>query len=407
MGGYGLLGERLGHSFSPRIHSLLGGYDYRLIEVAPSALDGFMRAGQFDGLNVTIPYKKAVVPYCAQLSPRAQALGNVNTIVRRPDGSLYGDNTDYCGFETLVRTSGIDVRGAKCAVLGSGGASCTAQAVLRDLGAARVLCISRRGTYNYTDITPWAGTEILVNATPVGMYPNNGTAPVDLAALPRCRAVFDLIYNPARTALMLDAEARQIPAFGGLLMLVAQARAAAELFTGAAIDDSRVAAVVRQLAAETGNVILIGMPGCGKSSVGAALARRTGRTFVDADDVFAQTAGISIPLYFKQYGEAAFRSLETRVLEKITRRSGLVIATGGGVVTRPENRPLLRQNGTVIWLRRPVVQLPTDGRPMSQKFSPAALYAAREPLYRAWSDYSFDNDAVLETAEHIQKELNL
>ena len=293
MGTYGLLGEKLGHSFSPQIHRLLGGYDYRLIEVAPDALDDFMRSADFDGLNVTIPYKKAVVPYCAELSPRAAALGNVNTIVRRPDGSLYGDNTDYCGFETLVRASGISVAGTKCAVLGSGGASCTAQAVLRDLGAAQVLCISRSGVYNYTDISPWQDADILVNATPVGMYPGNGSAPVDIAQLPGCRAVFDLIYNPARTRLMLDAEARNIPAFGGLLMLVAQARAAAELFTGRSFGDDCVRRIAGQLAVQTGNIILIGMAGCGKTSVGKALARRTGREFVDTDELFEEKAGIS------------------------------------------------------------------------------------------------------------------
>ena len=407
MGTYGLLGEKLGHSFSPQIHRLLGGYDYRLIEVAPDALDDFMRSADFDGLNVTIPYKKAVVPYCAELSPRAAALGNVNTIVRRPDGSLYGDNTDYCGFETLVRASGISVAGTKCAVLGSGGASCTAQAVLRDLGAAQVLCISRSGVYNYTDISPWQDADILVNATPVGMYPGNGSAPVDIAQFPGCRAVFDLIYNPARTRLMLDAEARNIPAFGGLLMLVAQARAAAELFTGRSIGDDCVRRIAGQLAVQTGNIILIGMAGCGKTSVGKALARRTGREFVDTDELFEEKAGISIPRYFSLYGEAAFRRLETRVLTDVTRRSGLIIATGGGVVTQPENLPLLKQNGIVVWLRRPVADLPSDGRPMSQIHTPAALYEARKDLYAAWSDFAFDNDAVTETAENIQKELRL
>ena len=402
----GLLGEKLGHSFSPRIHQELGGYEYRLYEKSPQELDVFLKSGDFDGLNVTIPYKQTVIPYCAGLSPRAQAIGSVNTLVRRADGSLWGDNTDYDGFFAMLEQANISLDGKKALVLGSGGASKTVQAVLRDRGAS-VVVISRSGPDSYDNLDRHADARLVVNTTPVGMYPKNGAAALDIRRFPRCEAVLDVVYNPARTRLMLDAEACGIPAFGGLLMLVEQARRAAEIFTGNQIDAAVTGRLTAKLARETQNIALIGMPGCGKTTVGRALADLLGRPFYDADEQIEARAGRKIPDIFAQDGEAAFRRLETEVLAELSRQSGAVIATGGGVVTREENRDLLRQNSTVVWLQRELHSLPLTGRPVSQSRPLNELAAERMPLYRAWSDAAVEVCGPEETARAIQKELNV
>lgn len=402
----GLLGEKLGHSFSPRIHQELGGYEYRLYEKSPQELDVFLKSGDFDGLNVTIPYKQTVIPYCAGLSPRAQAIGSVNTLVRRADGSLWGDNTDYDGFSAMLEQANISLDGKKALVLGSGGASKTVQAVLRDRGAS-VVVISRSGPDSYDNLDRHADARLVVNTTPVGMYPKNGAAALDIRRFPRCEAVLDVVYNPARTRLMLDAEACGIPAFGGLLMLVEQARRAAEIFTGNQIDAAVTGRLTAKLARETQNIALIGMPGCGKTTVGRALADLLGRPFYDADEQIEARAGRKIPDIFAQDGEAAFRRLETEVLAELSRQSGAVIATGGGVVTREENRDLLRQNSTVVWLQRELHSLPLTGRPVSQSRPLNELAAERMPLYRAWSDAAVEVCGPEETAKAIQRELKI
>lgn len=402
----GLLGEKLGHSFSPRIHQELGGYEYRLYEKSPQELDVFLKSGDFDGLNVTIPYKQTVIPYCARLSPRAQAIGSVNTLVRRADGSLWGDNTDYDGFSAMLEQANISLDGKKALVLGSGGASKTVQAVLRDRGAS-VVVISRSGPDSYDNLDRHADARLVVNTTPVGMYPKNGAAALDIRRFPRCEAVLDVVYNPARTRLMLDAEACGIPAFGGLLMLVEQARRAAEIFTGNQIDAAVTGHLTVKLARETQNIALIGMPGCGKTTVGRALADLLGRPFYDADEQIEARAGRKIPDIFAQDGEAAFRKLETEVLAELSRQSGAVIATGGGVVTREENRDLLRQNSTIVWLQRDLHSLPLAGRPVSQSRPLNELAAERMPLYRAWSAAAVEVCGPEETAKAIQRELKI
>ncbi len=402
----GLLGEKLGHSFSPRIHQELGGYEYRLYEKSPQELDVFLKSGDFDGLNVTIPYKQTVIPYCAGLSPRAQAIGSVNTLVRRADGSLWGDNTDYDGFFAMLEQANISLDGKKALVLGSGGASKTVQAVLRDRGAS-VVVISRSGPDSYDNLDRHADARLVVNTTPVGMYPKNGAAALDIRRFPRCEAVLDVVYNPARTRLMLDAEACGIPAFGGLLMLVEQARRAAEIFTGNQIDAAVTGRLTAKLARETQNIALIGMPGCGKTTVGRALADLLGRPFYDADEQIEARAGRKIPDIFAQDGEAAFRRLETEVLAELSRQSGAVIATGGGVVTREENRDLLRQNSTIVWLQRDLHSLPLAGRPVSQSRPLNELAAERMPLYRAWSAAAVEVCGPEETAKAIQRELKI
>ena len=392
----GLLGERLGHSYSPAIHAMLGDYEYRLYECPRDKLGDFLKARDFDGLNVTIPYKKAVLPYCAELSPMAAAIGSVNTLLRRPDGSLYGDNTDAFGFESLLRHAGLDPAGRKCLVLGSGGASATVQAVLRQLGAGSVTVISRGGEDNYGNLSRHRDAELLVNTTPVGMYPGNGLAPVDLTAFPGCRGVVDLIYNPARTALLLQAGRLGIPCAGGLWMLAAQARRAAELFTGSAVPEDVIPRVTAALRRETENVILIGMPGCGKTTVAMALAEKLRRPVLDSDAAVAEAAGISIPEIFEREGEAGFRRRETAALAELGKRGGIILATGGGSVTRPENYDLLHQNGTILWLQRDIAKLPTDGRPISQSRDLSELLRERTPAYTRFADHIIDNNGTVE-----------
>ena len=381
----GLIGERLCHSFSPRIHRELADYPYRLIELKSEEVGDFLKNGDFDALNVTIPYKKTVMPYLDEISNEARRIGAVNTILRK-NGRLLGYNTDYAGFSDLVRSLGVPLAGKKVLVLGSGGASRTAVTVAEDAGARAVVVISRSGADNYENIDRHADAEILVNATPVGMYPNNGSSPLSLDALPNLQAVFDMIYNPARTKLLQDAAARGIPCRNGLLMLVSQARRAAELFLDAKIDDGEVERITAVIAKETENIILIGMPGCGKTTLGHLLAERLGRRFADCDEEIEKAAGMSVPEIFRAEGEEGFRARETEAVAKLCRESGMVIATGGGVVTRSRNLPLLSQNGRVVFLDTPPDALPTDGRPLSQKKTPAALYAERLPLYRAAAD---------------------
>ena len=390
----GLLGKTLGHSYSPQIHAQLGDYSYELFEKQPEELENFLRHGEFDALNVTIPYKKAVLPYCAALSDAVKAIGSANTLVRQPDGTLFADNTDAFGFSCIADECGVDIAGKKALVFGSGGASVTAQYVLKERGAREVLVISRSGEHNYENLAEHADAEILVNTTPLGMYPNNGASPVDLTRFPRCEAVLDVVYNPARTALLLQAEALGIPHAGGLLMLVAQAKRASELFTGSAIADTRIGEIYRTLAVQMQNIVLVGMPGCGKSSVGTRLAERLDRPFVDADAEIETAAGMPIPEFFRLHGEDAFRELESRVLSSLGKRSGAVIATGGGAVLREENYAALHQNGAIVWLTRDLARLPIDGRPVSQATSLDALYAARKARYERFADHIIDNNGA-------------
>lgn len=400
---YGLLGETLGHSYSPFIHSQLGTYSYELFEIKPNDLEDFLTKGDFDGLNVTIPYKKAVIPYCHELTPQAKAVGAVNTIVRTSDGSLLGHNTDYFGFETMLRHSGLDVAGKKVLVLGSGGASNTAVAVLKANGAVPVV-ISRQGENNYRNLHLHADAAAIVNATPIGMYPETFVAPTDISQFPRLEGVLDLIYNPARTMLLQAAEERGLVAENGLLMLVAQAKEAGEYFTEAAIADEQIIKIYGQLQKQMENIVLIGMPGSGKSTVGKLLAEKTGKTFVDADALIPELAGKSIQQIFAEDGEESFRNWESKALSILGKQSGTVIATGGGCVTRGVNRAILRQNGRVFCLKRNLNDLQTDGRPLSQGVGVAELYRVRKPQYEQFGEHFIDNNGTPEdTAAAILK----
>ena len=391
----GLLGRKLGHSYSPQIHGQLASYNYSLFEKEPEELEGFLKNGNFVGLNVTIPYKKDVIPFLDQLSPVARRLGAVNTIVRRGDGSLVGHNTDYFGFRYLVKQSGLDVRRKKVLVLGSGGASNTAVAALQELGA-RVVIISRSGENNYGNLHLHANASVIVNTTPVGMYPNTGVSPIDLGCFPQLEGVLDVVYNPARTQILLDAENRGLVAMNGLWMLVAQAKESAEWFSGETIPDSRIVQIHAALRAQMENIILVGMPGCGKTTIGRLLARETGKQFVDADEALEARVGRKITDIIPTDGEATFRCLETETLAELGKQSGFVIATGGGCVTQERNYPLLHQNGTILWLTRALDKLPTEGRPLSQTGKLQQMLATRQPMYRRFADAVIENDGTVE-----------
>ena len=390
----GLLGRKLGHSYSPQIHAQLADYSYELFEKEPEELEDFLRNGDFTGINVTVPYKKDVIPFLNEMTPRAKKLGAVNTIVRR-DGKLIGHNTDYFGFLTMVRSSGLEVAGKKVLVLGSGGASNTAVAVLEELGA-QVLVISRSGKNSYENLHLHADAALIVNTTPVGMYPNTGASPVDLDLFPKLEGVLDVVYNPARTQILLEAEKRGLVAVNGLLMLVAQAQEAAEWFAGTQISNDKIPKIHTTLRRQMENIILIGMPGCGKSTIGRKLAETLGKEFIDADQALEVHFGRPITEIIPQDGEPAFRAMETEILQMLGKRSGLIIATGGGCVTQERNYPLLHQNGTIFWLKRDLEKLPTHGRPLSQKNKLSELFKVRKPLYEAFADITIDNDGNAE-----------
>lgn len=403
----GLLGEKLSHSYSPQIHSLLGQYSYALFEKAPEELESFLRSDSFHGLNVTIPYKKSAAALCDKLTPLAKELGSVNTIVKRPDGTLIGHNTDYFGFSYLLEYSKLSVANKKVLVLGSGGSGVTAVSVLKNAGA-NVIVISRTGENNYKNLNLHADAAVIVNTTPVGMYPQNGVSPVDLDLFPNLEGVLDIIYNPARTKLLLDAEKRGLVALNGLRMLVAQAKESAEWFTNTKIDNCVIESIHRILKHQMENIVLIGMPGCGKSTIGQKLSEALGRKFTDADNYVEELVGRSIPDIFAESGEDVFRTFETAALKELGKQSSLVISTGGGCVTRSENYDFLHQNSTILWIQRDLKLLPTDGRPLSQQNALTELYKARRPMYESFADNIIQNDHDISTViQEIILKLNV
>ena len=403
----GLLGEKLGHSFSPMIHENLADYSYELVELEEGQVGNFVRSGKLDAFNVTIPYKKTVMPFLDVISAEAQAIGAVNTVVRGADGNLYGYNTDYFGFSHMLDISSIQVEGKKAMVFGTGGASATVCAVLRDRGVRELVIIAIEDN-TPENLARHKDTEIIVNATPVGMYPKNGASPTDLSLFPSCQGVLDVIYNPSRTKLLLDAEKKGIPAVNGLPMLVAQAAKAFEFFTGDKAEDGICERITKKIENDTKNIILIGMPGCGKSTVGKLVAQRLGRKFFDADEVFEKTYEVSPAEVIRTEGEETFRQMEHRIAEELGKLSGNVFACGGGVVTRDMNDNALHQNGTVIFLERALDKLATKGRPLSQKNGVEALYNARIDAYIRFSDLRIKSTEIPQkTAELIIQALGI
>lgn len=387
---YGLLGEHLSHSFSPQIHAQLADYPYSLYEVERDNLGEWAQSTDLAGFNVTIPYKQDIMKYCAEISPQAQAIGAVNTVVRRPDGTFFGDNTDYYGFEYMLRSLNMELDGKKAVILGGGGASKTVQAVLRAKGAEYVV-VDLNLENNYSNIHLHFDASLIVNATPVGMYPKTGVSLVDLREFQGCEGVCDVIYNPARTALLLQAEKLGIPCVNGLSMLVAQAKKACEIFTGCDISDGVIEEIRAKVAAQTENVILVGMPGCGKSTVGRLVAEALSRPFFDADEEIEKATGRTPAQIITEDGERAFRLVETEVLMNLCKESGTVIATGGGAVTIPENKDIIRQNSAVIFLERDIHLLPKEGRPLSTDLK--AMYEKRLPMYLDFAHRAVDGNA--------------
>ena len=406
---FGLLGRKLSHSHSPVIHKMLGGYEYGIFEREPEHLEAFFEDDSWEGINVTIPYKREVMKYCDELSETAIACNSVNTIVREHEEHgliIRGHNTDYDGFRYMVECSGIDPRGKKALVLGSGGVSGTVSQVMKDLGADPVIIISRSGENNYGNLDRHKDAAIIINTTPVGMFPNAGEAALDIGLFPACEAVYDLIYNPLRTKLMLDAQRLGIPAYGGLLMLVAQAAKAGQLFGQTLTKTTEH--VYQELRKGLENIVLIGMPGAGKTTTGKILAENTGRRFLDLDHVITQHQGRTPEEIILEDGVDRFREIESQVLETLVRgiqTGGLVLACGGGIVEREHNRELLQENGQVVWLRRELSELPTEGRPVSQAEGLQRILQRREPAYESWSDLAVDAIGVQETAARIEQRL--
>ena len=394
---FGLIGEKLGHSHSKTLHGLLADYSYELWPTAKEDLDALMRSGSFDGMNVTIPYKKAVIPYLSGMGETAKRIGCVNTIVRREDGSLFGDNTDAYGMM-------VDFSGKKTLVLGSGGTSMTACDVVREHGGEAVV-ISRSGENNYDNLHLHADADYLINTTPVGMYPNTDAQPVDLTRFPKLQGVLDVVYNPLRTRLLMQAEKLGIPCEGGLSMLTHQAVRACELFTGEKLDEKRVQAAETALRKSVTNLVLIGMPGSGKSTIGAMLAKKLDMPLVDLDEEIEKTAGMSIPDLFAQEGEEGFRNRESEEVLRFGSTGGRVLVTGGGAIKREENRLWLKMNGFVVHITRDLDLLPMNGRPLSQSRERLkAMWEERKALYEECADFGIANDAEVETcAKRIEE----
>lgn len=405
-GKFGLLGQKLGHSYSPQIHRLLGNYTYNLYEKKSDELEDFLKKGNFDGLNVTIPYKKAVIPYLDKLSATAECIGSVNTIVKDENGCLCGYNTDYNGFEYLLKVTGINPKNKKCLVLGNGGVAPTIRAVLKNHGASEIVTVTRKGEINYSNYANHGDSEIIVNATPVGMYPDNGNVLVNLDVFQHLEGVLDVIYNPFRTKLILNAEKMGIPCSGGLPMLIEQAIRASEIFTKRKFKGNKVNELIRKIITERENIALIGMPGCGKTTTGKALSNKLGRKFIDLDEEIERRLGCSIESYFMRHSETEFREIETQVLRHFSAKNGIVIATGGGVVTREENYDLLRQNSCIVYLKRTELnELPIAGRPISQSIPIEELAKERIPNYVKWSDFIIEGSSPEDCADKIVAQL--
>lgn len=397
---YGLIGEKLGHSFSKVIHESIADYSYELKEIAADELESFMRAKEFVGINVTIPYKTAVMPYLDFIDEKARRIGAVNTVVNR-DGRLYGYNTDFDGLKGLIEKNGFDLKGKKVLILGSGGTGKTAAAVCEALGASQTVIVSRKGEVNYTNVSLlYADASYIINTTPCGMYPDSFSSPLELQPFKELEGVADVIYNPLKTSICLEAERLGIKNCNGLYMLVYQAVAAAEKFTGSVLDrEDESDRVYRRLLEEKSNIVLVGMPGSGKTTIGRALAQKTGKAFVDTDDMIVSSCG-DIPTIFRSRGEAFFRDIEAEKVKEASLLSGTVIATGGGAVLRPENIDALKHNGVIFFLDRPVEDiLPTADRPLSSDYDALKKrYEERYGRYLEVSDYVIKVDGIAENA---------
>lgn len=406
---YGLLGRKLGHSLSPEIHSLFGSYPYKLFCREENELDDFFNDKSITAFNVTIPYKVEAFNRCDEVSEIAKKIGSVNTVVRRADGTLYGDNTDYFGFMKTAEKIGADFNGKKVLVLGSGGASLTVQAVARDGGAKEIVAVSRKGENNYNNIANHFDADIIVNATPVGMFPNNGKKLIELADFPRAQCVLDLIYNPLKTSLLLEAEKLGIKRSNGLYMLVAQGLCSSEIFTGKKLDEKLIDIAYKKITEQSRNIVLIGMPGCGKTTVGKIIAKKVSKSFIDTDRKIVEKTEKNISEILEENGEIFFREIEAEAVAESTKNLGCVIATGGGAIIKKENRLAMKQNGIIVYIMRDLSKLKRTGRPLSSDTDKLKkLYSERKEIYEELADITvMAADTVEETAERVMKCLYL
>lgn len=405
---YGLIGEKLGHSYSKEIHNELGQTAYEHYELEKGQVEDFVKRPDIKGLNVTIPYKLTVMPFCDTLSDSAKSIGSVNTLVYDSERKLHGYNTDYDGFIYMVKRAGIVIEGKKVLILGTGGTSLTARAAVRDLGAREIVIASRNAAdcsvgqlrvVSYDELDKHRDSEIIVNTTPVGMYPNTPASLLSLDDFPNCQGVVDVIYNPRRTELLHQAMEKGIPATDGLPMLVTQAKVAEEYFNGEKISDEELERIIRRLRITRDNIIIVGMPGSGKTGIGTTVAEKLGREFVDIDLAIEARENRTIPDIFAQEGEAAFRALESAMIAEQGKRSGIVIATGGGAVLAEKNYLPLKQNGRIFQIVRSLEELSTDGRPLSKSLDALQeMYTARLPRYQRFADAVIDNTTTVENA---------
>lgn len=398
---YGLLGEHLGHSFSPAIHKALGNADYELYELQEEELESFLKQDDIGGLNVTIPYKQKVLPFVEQLSPAVEAIGATNTLFWK-DGKLTAENTDVLGFMYLAEHAGISMDGKKVAVLGNGGAAQAIKEAVRRMGASEMVVfdiVPGEGVLPYEELPNHYDAEIVVNSTPVGMYPGNLKAVTKLAPFENLSGVLDIVYNPLLTGLTLEAEELGIPHANGLGMLVAQAVRSHEFFFGTTVNDSVIEDITASLKQDASNIILIGMPGSGKTSVSKLLAEKTGRDVIDLDAEIELTAGKSIPEIFAEEGEEVFRDIETQCIKKAGALSGEILSLGGGAVTKERNYLPLHQNGRIYCLKRDLSLLVTNGRPLSKDLETLKrMEVVRAPMYERFTDVVIVNDKTLEDA---------
>ncbi|MCH3953729.1 MAG: hypothetical protein LKE44_00595 [Eubacterium sp.] len=394
MGKFGLIGKGLEYSYSVPIHQMFGNYTYELLETSEEELESRLRDHDYDGFNVTLPYKQKVIDYCDEISPEALATGSVNTIIRE-FGKLKGYNTDYFGFCYLLDRNEIDVTGKKCLILGSGGVSHTVRQVLKDRKAADIAIASRTGGLNYDNIYEKAkDAEIIINTTPVGMYPDNGRSLIDIREFPHCCGAVDVIYNPDKTWFILDAMSHDIPCAGGISMLVAEIKQASELFQQKEISDDDIDTAIYEIRSQKLNYILIGMPGAGKTYLGGQMAKARNRDFYDLDTCIEKNEGMSRRKIIKEKGEDYFRNKETECLRRLCKKNGIIIAAGSGIVTRKANYSLMKQNGRIIWIKRDLDKLEIDDySPEPEELK--KLYDERADLYDSWSDYFIDNNQEL------------
>ena len=395
-----LLGEKLKHSYSKVIHEKTG-LDYTIKELKINEIEDFVKTGDYFGFNVTIPYKEEIIKYVDRLDESAKKIGSVNT-VKRENGKLVGYNTDYFGFKNMLVKFGVSIEGKVVMILGSGGTSKTSQAVAKDLGAKKIYIVSRKGEINYQNCYELKDTEVIINTTPVGMFPNNYSKPIDIDRFSKLTGVVDCIYNPLQSLLIQDAKRKGVANCSGLYMLVAQALEAQRIWLDKPTDFDLVDRIFGEVVFEKKNIVLEGMPSCGKSTIGKILAEKLGRELVDIDKLIEEKANMRRPDIFALNGEEFFRDLETEVVKQVSKRNSLVIAIGGGSPLREENRLALKQNGEIIYIKRPLDKLITSNRPLSQKEGVEALWEKRKRIYENFADKTFIHD---DSVEKVVKEI--